>query len=490
MWNTAFAQSGGAIFAPFVSRLKADVNGREIRLSWTDSASVKGPVYIFRSTEPFQQNSGAYLNQGAETAYGVQFYRDVVPHEGRWYYYVVASDYLQKKYDLLIPFNNTIDITVGGQMRSPAGMNAGNEEYAPVFYSFSGNQIRPEPSQQVYPDSGMGSPVSNWSYIPADGSTQLSVMAQAGYITGIKAVALGRNIEITFTDSSPAKNAVLYRNIQPLRSFSDLLTATVVALNVKSPYLDSAVPGTPYYYAIVYEDDIRNGRGELYPGSNATLIPVEIPLNQTAQPSAGGVYGQSYGQPQAGSAYGQSYGQPQAGSAYGQSYGQAQAGSTYGQSYGQAQTGSAYGQPVYGGGVSTLDRAPETWRDPAMEGSYPPYSYIPGSLVSEPRVIKEPRIFNRDMRLSGEPDDRKLAAIVQGPFMWRNWQTARSELSVYLAETANGEAAARARFYLGQSNYFIGDIRAALSEFLKLQQFYPDEVSMWIQACLNKIADL
>jgi hypothetical protein len=93
------------------------------------------------------------------------------------------------------------------------------------------------------------------------------------------------------------------------------------------------------------------------------------------------------------------------------------------------------------------------------------------------------------MRLAGEQDDRRLSAIVQGPFMWRNWQAARAELTAYLAGTANGPAAERARFYLAQSNYFLGDIHAALSEFVKLQQFYPDEVSMWIQACLDKIAD-
>jgi hypothetical protein len=29
----------------------------------------------------------------------------------------------------------------------------------------------------------------------------------------------------------------------------------------------------------------------------------------------------------------------------------------------------------------------------------------------------------------------------------------------------------------------------ALSTFLKLQQTYPDEAELWIQACLNKLAE-
>jgi TolA-binding protein len=74
--------------------------------------------------------------------------------------------------------------------------------------------------------------------------------------------------------------------------------------------------------------------------------------------------------------------------------------------------------------------------------------------------------------------------------MWRNWAAARTELGIYLAENADNSAvSARARFYLAQCNYFTGDIKTALTEFLKLQQIYPDETSIWIQSCLNRLAE-
>jgi hypothetical protein len=251
-------------------------------------------------------------------------------------------------------------------------------------------------------------------------------------------------IEITFLDSSPGKNAVLYRNIQPLRGFSDLLTATVAALNVKSPYIDTPAPGTPYYYAVMYEDDIRNGQGEIHPGNNATLLPAEIPIKRNAQvPQTLDTpdYGQTYG----GNPRDSLYGENPSGQAYGNSPG------------GQAYGGNSYGQ-AYGG-------------------------------TGETAAIREPRVFNRDMQPAADAADKRLGTIVQGPFAWRDWLTARPDLAAYLATNPPAASANRARFYLAQCNYFLGDIRSALSEFLKLQQVYPDEVSTWIQACLDKIVN-
>jgi hypothetical protein len=481
--GAVFAQTGGGIFAPFVSRLKADVTGRDILLSWIDSDSAKGPVYVFRSAGHFQQDA-VNIDEGVEVPYGIGYYRDTAPYDGTWYYLVMASDHLQKKYDIVIPFNNTINIAVGS---APVRNTAEDDGYAPVFYSFSGPQLRPEPYQQVYPDSGSGSQAGasassgNPAYPQASASDAASPYPQAsasaggpvypqasapaatapypqvsayppasGYalppaaahtVTGIRAIASANGIEITFIDSNPAKNAVLYRNIQPLRGFSDLLTATVAALNVKSPHIDTPDPGTPYYYAVVYEDDIMSGRGELYPGSNATLMPVEI----SPQNAQGGTAYQTPYYPQAAD------------------------------------------ERVYGSGLTAEAPSAGSQRRAVPEGSYQGYPY--SGRASETLAIKEPRVFNRDMQASADAAEIRLGAIVQGPFTWRDWLVARSDLAGFLAGNPPSATAYRARFYLAQCDYFLGDIRSALSEFLKLQQVYPDEVSMWIQACLDKIAD-
>jgi hypothetical protein len=440
-WNTVFAQTGGTVFAPFVSWLRADVNGSEVRLSWTDSNSVKGPVYIYRSSSPFKNNYNISMNQGAEIPHGTMRYTDIVPFEGIWYYFVVASDTQNKKYDLLIPFNNTIDVAVGRITQNNPVTSAGNDAYAPVFYGFSGTQVTPEPSQQAYANSGTGQPGMTAGNMYEGYRAMPNVTAQS-VVTGIKATAYNDGIEITFNSSEPNKSAVLYRSIQPLRGFSDLLSATVVALQVKSPYTDRVNSGAAYYYAVVYEDDIMNGQGEIYPGSNATLIPAEVFPNSPAR--------ERYG----------------------------------------AGTPPAGGISSYSGGVVAIGEGASMTRGTSGAGdtyqTSRPYSRQPDDSL----ILKEPRIFNRDMQSSSnDPEEKRLASIIQGPFMWRDWQAARVDLTNFIVQTSNSETESRARFYLAQCWYFIGDIRMALSTFLKLQQTYPDEAELWIQACLNKLAE-
>jgi hypothetical protein len=371
----------------------------------------------------------------------------MVPFEGVWYYFVVASDEQNKKYDLLIPFNNTIDVTVGRVTRNNPVTSSGNEAYAPVFYGFSGTQVTPEPSQQLYGNMGTGQQTT------ASGNLYEGYRSVQGgapsTVTGIKAAAYSDGIEITFNSSDPSKSAVLYRNIQPIRGFSDLLSATVAALHVKSPYMDRVNSGIAYYYAVVYEDDIMNGHGDIYPGSNATLIPAEVFPNAPLRGQDNGGTTAFYG------------------------------------TTGNYQQGQAAG-----GGFATVDEAARSRRgNPSAVETYPTYRSYP-IQAEDSLILKEPRVFNRDMQLSaGDADDRRLAAIIQGPFMWRDWQAARADLTDYIVEAANSDAESRARFYLAQCWYFIGDIRMALSAFLKLQRVYPDESELWVQACLNRLAE-
>ncbi|MDR2658619.1 MAG: hypothetical protein LBC27_01335 [Spirochaetaceae bacterium] len=434
--NAAFTQTKGAIFAPFVSGLKAGVNGRQVRLSWTDSESVKGPVYIYRSVQPYQDIQGEITGQIAEVAYGAQTYTDNAPADGKWYYFAVASDPKKQKYQLILPYNNTIDVTVDVSSMK----NSENEEYGTVFYDNSGTSPTPEPYQNAYRNTPSLPPYPQFDGIinpPARGS-----------INGITTVASGKGIEIKFYETEPSKNAVLYRSIQPLRSFSDLITATVVALNVRSPYMDYVTPGVPYYYAIVYEDDIRSGRGEIFPGSNATFIPVEVSLNQNQTPP------------------------------------ETAAETPPSNTNTSVPNGYYYPPPeVYGSAAySSPPQNPNASNQPQANRSYP-------YQTNEALILREPRVFNRDMQASNEADDQRLALIVQGPFMWRDWPAARERLTEFIVETPNGYAADRARFYLAQCWYFIGDIRMALSTFLRLQTTYPEETAIWIQASLNKLAE-
>jgi hypothetical protein len=479
-WSTAFSQTSEVIFAPFVSRLSAAVSGRQVRLSWLDSNSVDGAVYIYRSVQPYTTNDAADISQGfvATVPHGTQTYTDAVPKDGKWYYFVAASDTSQQKYTLLIPFSNTIDVTVGtgGSAQVSASPYAEDgpaiDEYAPVFYNFYGSQFMSEPSQMPYTQGGVqvtgSAPVSpqapaNAAWPPYNLVEGLINPPARASITGVMAVSTGKGIEITFNAPDTTKNAVLYRSIQPLRSFSDLLTATVVGLSVKSPYTDYVTPGVPYYYAVVYEDDIRLGKGDIFPGSNSTFIPAEVPVNQTpaaSAPVAGGYTPYIQPTPQPSTPVTPSWSNERG----------AQSG------------GSLYGNGAYGRDGGAYTRTPDYYNG-ISEYETRPYQ----NQTDETLVLSEPRVFNRDMQSPSEPDDKRLSQIIQGPFMWRDWQQARSQLTDFIVSASNSAAVERARFYLAQCWYFIGDIRTALSSFLKLQPIFPDEISIWIQASLNRI---
>jgi len=58
------------------------------------------------------------------------------------------------------------------------------------------------------------------------------------------------------------------------------------------------------------------------------------------------------------------------------------------------------------------------------------------------------------------------------------------DLQHYLSLPRSKGVEARARFYLGQTLYFIGNYRGALFEFLSIKSIHPVEANMWIDSIL------
>ncbi|MCL2880814.1 MAG: hypothetical protein FWF29_11255, partial [Treponema sp.] len=243
VWYGVYAQdSGQGIFSPFVSQLTAEVRNNLVRLSWTDSRDARGPVYIFRSVRPFDPNGVAGIRP-IVIPYGTQYYVDETEGEGEGYYFVAASDTNGQRYDIIIPFTNTV--------------SAGTAEFP-----------------------------WNDSNTPAAASRQnpWSPQSQAPDISGLNVYADGGRAIISFTASGSAGKTVLYRNTQPIRRIQDLLSAVIVQTDGNSPLMDFPIPGT-YYYAVFFQDDITKGTVAIKPGQNTTLNPVAIAgVNPPAPP--------------------------------------------------------------------------------------------------------------------------------------------------------------------------------------------------------------
>jgi hypothetical protein len=225
-----------AVFAPFVSRLTAEVRNNLVRLSWLDSPVVRGPVAIYCADNPINTDA---IDQSRsqirpiEVPYGVQFYVDETYSKTR-YYYVVAADEAGTKYYLPLPTNNMLSVDVQEEAARPANTQGS--------------------------------------------ALQLSSVGDSAF--SLEAVVRGEGVVLSFKTVGGGRNLVLYRSSQPLRQKDDLLKAVIVQSDIASPFVDYPVPGIAYYYALIPQNEIVRGTVGLTPGHNATIAPVRVPVSQ------------------------------------------------------------------------------------------------------------------------------------------------------------------------------------------------------------------
>jgi hypothetical protein len=413
----AYAQEWeGGVFAPFVTRLEAEAKNNLLRLSWVDSPDVRGPVFIYRSRVPIEGAAPGARIRPIEVPYGVQSYIDELEGAGTFYYFVAASDEGGQKYDILIPFNNSIEVAFAGEGPAIAGTPGPKD----------GKPAAAEPS------------------------------GEAPALSSITARTEGNGVVITFTAPGDAQGLLLYRSVRPLRQFPDLLRAVIVQSGLSSPFTDYPVPGIPYYYAILRNEDLTRGTVTLSPGLNATISPVEVPPGKDR------------------------IGLPGA------------------QTLIRAMPLPLISvQGAVPGSDAFLEAPLPGPLDPEVAkalgkllpshsgaGAASPGEASPGGEEEKKAPSKKPRAFNQDLEIPAGGEEYTIRSIVQGPFVKRDWETGKDDLVRFLSLPRTPAVEARARFYLGQVYYFLGEYRESLLEFLRIQQDYPAEAREWIQAVL------
>jgi hypothetical protein len=385
------------VFTPFVTGIRAEPRNNLVRLSWVDSPDATGSVYIYRAPTPFDDVNSYTLIRPIEVPYGVQSYIDEVEDGGDWYYFIASSDREGRRYDIMLPYNNTISV------------NLEYPEEEAVFFE-------PEPEDEPAPVRRR----QVWNGI-----------------TNLQAVVRGDGIEITYSIGDSSKIPVLYRSMTPITANLNMLKAVIVESGIGSPYMDYPVPGIPYYYALITEDELFSGDMEIQPGLNATRDPVEIPsgyrVGLRSSPDIRSMPLPLISVNRVSS------------------------------------TGTENSAPV--------PLSPRTER--AVSGIKPSenFSKIP---------FKAPRAFKDDLEVpSGGGEEYILKNIVQDPFLKRNWEGARENLTEFLSLPRSSSAENRARFYLGQTYYYSGSYREALFEFLLIRDVFPAESGEWVQAVLT-----
>jgi hypothetical protein len=233
--------------------------------------------------------------------------------------------------------------------------------------------------------------------------------------------------------SEPRKSAVLYRTAQPVRQPLDLLGAVIVETGISTQYLDYPLPGSTWYYTVIFEDEISSGNMIIKPGINATTSAVFIYSERTAEN-----FMRTIPLPIL-----------------------------------------TIGSEMPGGFLSDV-----THEIPLSMASINMLrnTQMPSKL---PLEIKTPRVYIVDLESPTSGEDSALFQIVKDYFMKLDWEGAYINLKRYLSLPRSMEVEARARFYLGQTLYYTGNYKDALWEFLTFRSFSPVEATGWIEAVLT-----
>ncbi|MDR3174713.1 MAG: hypothetical protein LBU19_10720 [Treponema sp.] len=382
----------GTIPQTAVSDLEAVTRNNLVRLTWKDSSAAAGPVYIYRSSRPFDASTpmaSFNVQRPVEVPYGVESYIDDVESSGRMYYFVAASSGAGDLHLQVIPRVNTLAVEVAGP-----------------------------------PEAAAASPQPRGP----------------GGIFGLEIREAGEGVVIRYQTNSGA-NTMLYRSVKPISHTTDLLSAVIVQSGLSSPFTDYPVPGIPYYYAVIFEDELRRGNVGIYPGYNAAIKPVEVRAERVGLPRAAEL-------------------RPLPLPLMSLNY-----------------------------AVPGIDNFPEL-RNPIPLGLNAAKAL--GSLIRSRETpvppVRASRAFSQDMETEnrGIPaENLALRAIVQGPFARGDWETSRRDLDRYLSGHHSVISEARARFYRGQCLYFSGAWREAFYEFLLIRNYFPVEVNEWLNSCLE-----
>jgi len=390
----------GGDFMPYVSQIKVEARNNLIRLTWVDSPDARGPVYIFKSARPFTGSIPANIRP-VVVRYGEQYYVDDTDDMKNLYYFIAASDNSGRRYDLILPRINSTSLVSRDAAAGASSAGQTQEE----------DQALPAMSAALLPQEK-----------PVEG------------IYNLRAALDGDRVVITYEIEGPKRNAILYRSANPVRRPADLLNAVIVQSRISSPFIDLPVPGLSWYYAVVYEDEISSGSMGIKPGFNATVSPVTITGDQSAERPL---------------------------------------------------------RPIPLPVMTLRNTMPESFFITEIPGQMPLSkessvilrdTHMPSKA---PLNLKRPRVFAVDLVAPTGGEESALFEIIMEHFTKFQWDTARVSLQHYLSQPRSAEIESRARFYLGQALYYNGSYREALMEFLTFRSLNVAEANKWIDAVLS-----
>ncbi len=442
------ADPAGQPEVPFVSRLRAEASDGGIRLTWKDSPDVVGTCLIYRSPSEITAQTIATATLAGKVESGVESWVDTPPDGTPYFYAVVMQDAAGVVYPLLVPFRNVTTTAVAVAAAEPSPAAASEAASPPVPQAAAAvppasapeaAEITPAPAAATTaaPAPAAPSPVPLGADIPAR-------------ITAIAAAlsAAGDAVTVSFASSNPSRELLLFWSSTPFAGSSDLLRAASVApLDPGTTrYVLPVLPASTYWFAVLDAGLYKVGQFPLVQGLNATTAAIKVPSKSEASPIAAA-----------------------------------------------ASTRRVLQLPSL-----TLDLRAATGDSEPGALELPPVTPVSAATSraidlllqaagQKPSVARVPTILDSDKAPQAAGEAAQLLEIVQGSFRLNDMGGAEQRLLGFLSVPRSAQAAAHARFYLGQSYWFQGRTRDALLEFLTASDFYAAESQPWIDAALQKL---
>jgi len=261
----------------------------------------------------------------------------------------------------------------------------------------------------------------------------------------LKAEKKEGDIQLTFTSVPEEWNILFFRSTEMITDKDSLKEAIQVFPQQKdtSEYLDQPIPGIPYYYAIIEENSFENSQYDLIPGKNSLSSPVKVDLKKyeltvsetTSRPLP-----------------------------------LPKINLFKSLSSDKLLPDSRWSLPV----AVTLKDQTQT----IMEEYVKSYEKRDDSVLK----IRHLDNYGRDVF----QNNTNLLSIIEGPFSAGKLSAAGDLLEAYLTLSLNDAERAAGRYYLGLCQYFLGNTKEALLQFLVVETYFPEEVKYYKKEILQK----
>lgn len=455
---------------PHPARLRAAMRTGRVELSWTDDPAAEGGNAVYRLGERIDAGNFARATKLGTVEKRIQYFVDVPPDEGQYYYAVLSLSASGDPYQFFAAPGNATMVALSlrpeppvaaadqpaaappaAQAAAPAAPAAAPaaQTATPASPRPSAPTAAPQPAAAPQVPPAVAAPAKPAAKPTAAASAPVvqpaaqASPAPSGGIQSITAQAKADSIVVSYAGGAGLR-LVLYRGSAPILQSTDLLDASVVATFVdkEGSFVDYPVPGINYWYAILLEDELRAGRIELAKGRNATIASARVALTKSNEALA--------------------------------------------ESSPNARTvplpsfllDAATGVPV--------PAAPSEL--PARKSlSTESEKALVGILALAPpvkRPLPSLKVLSEELAPPSGGEDYALSLIVTQKLIRGDWASSVDQLRKYLSLNRSEKATVRARFYLGQALAFSGEYRDAFFEFLSARSQYPRESSPWIEYVL------